>query len=1070
MSSDALQKLIVLKASAGSGKTYHLALEYISLAITGKVDFRQILAVTFTNKATREMKERILNFLQQISKGRNGVLIEQLSTKTQLSASDIQTRSSLLLQKILHNYSHFGVSTIDSFNQKILRGFTREIGLIGNFNLELDYQKVLDYSIDKVIESANANPEIIKWLLDFSREKLIAGSNWDIRTDLANLASELNSERFKILEADDPNIISDNKQLDEYIRRLKKIKFAFENHMKNIGLDAVKIAEVYDLIPQDFSYGESGVFGHFIKIQSNNKSYEPGQRALKALEDPESWYSKKSDKKESILAAVENGLHNKLEQAIQFYESKGREYISADSILKNMYALGLFTQIKKAIDDYKFEKDLFLLSDTNIFLKGIIQDNETPFIYEKTGSWYSHFLIDEFQDTSRLQWENLKPLIANSLAELDENLIVGDAKQSIYRWRGGDWELIEKDIHQSFADEFLQVINLDTNWRSAKHVVEFNNSLFRVMPSVFKSAYQAAVENEYHFNDDFDLIYQNIEQKISAANQSKEGHLKINFSEKEETKDLWKEKGLEWLKKSIEELQDANYSLNQIAILTRTKSEGTEAVNFLNEQNRSNGNFRYDVISGESLLIKNFPSIRLMINCLKLITDPESKLFAADVAIEYSRVKNESEDLSSIVGNPAFVKKVFQLFPPTFLEKLENLKRFGLLESFSFIVNIFGLDKMEENLPYLMAFQDIIHQFVNENGNDIGSFIEWWENEKDRQTLQSPENINAIRVMTIHKSKGLEFDAVLIPFFNWEIDHSGNKNVFIWCKNHEDQFDQQKIVPLKYQSALSQSYFEKEYCDEKHRAFIDNLNLCYVAFTRAKKALMIHGESMKKNKKELKNVSEILIRTLEFEDFELKEYFDSETDKFTYGKLGDQSKKAIAEKGKHSHFIQNDWSGKIKLRRRGRDLFEKSQAGRKEKINHGLLVHEVLAEIHSKSEINKLLSEYQNLGLITRNEISDLLDQFDRVFANPVVNKWFESDWEVKRESTILSQDNVELRPDRVLVKDKKAIIIDFKTGREMKEHSLQLMRYRNKLIEMDYQAVDAFVLYINTNKVKQIA
>ena len=465
------------------------------------------------------MKERILAFLLKIARNEDSNLIEQIATKANLSTTETVARAQHELRNILHNYSHFSVKTIDSFNQKILRGFAREIGLPGNFKLELDTKKILDHAITRVIENSGENPEVKKWIIDFSREKMEDGQSWDITKDLKNLAKELYNEQFKLLETIDPAIISSTPKLGEFIMTLKKIKRSFEDKMKIIGQEAVDILQDHHFNPTDFYQGNRGVFQYFLSIQKPIDKYSPNSYVLKCQEEVEQWPSSKTPRKQEVIEVSGKKLLPLLHQAILLYNIEHREYATASAILKNTYALGLFSEVKRAIDQYKIENDTFLLSDTNVFLRGIIRDNDTPFIYEKTGSWYHHFLIDEFQDTSRLQWENLKPLLVNSLDENNRNLIVGDAKQSIYRWRGGDWELLEKEISRSIGQERVEVKDLDTNWRSVTEVLQFNNALFDILPGIFRKTFLQETPQEFLFYaDDFQKLFHNSTQKEGKNN------------------------------------------------------------------------------------------------------------------------------------------------------------------------------------------------------------------------------------------------------------------------------------------------------------------------------------------------------------------------------------------------------------------------------------------------------------------------------------------------------------------------------------------------------------------------
>lgn len=1070
---NAAPKLTILKASAGSGKTFSLALEYIAQAIKEGSDFRQVLAVTFTNKATKEMKERIVFFLKKLSLDEDKSLCQLLEEKTGLTHREIQKRSFFVLKNILHNYSHFSVSTIDSFNQKILRAFTREIGLIGNFNLELNTQKIVEAGIDLVLDSGSDKKDIKKWLLEFIKDKLQQGKSWDIKKDLKSLAMELYSEAFKIIELKHRYELPDAGQLQDYVQTLRKIKHAFEQQMKTFGRQAEAIATQYDLAVTDFKYGKTGAFNYFLKIQANPADCIPGSRVMACYHNPDNWFNKNSIKREEIERAVRAGLQDILVNALSFYEKKYGEYTTADAILRNIFTLGLFSEIKNAIDAYKRENDIFLLSDTNVFLKGIIGENEAPFIYEKTGSWYRNFLIDEFQDTSRLQWANFKPLVANSLAENQPNLIVGDAKQSIYRWRGGEWELIEKELLADFHKEYLETKNLETNWRSSPEVVAFNNAVFEILPHAFRSAFESLNTSEQTmFGGDFNLIYQNANQNVAEGNAGKTGYVKVDFSAKEENKKEWKEMALEWLKQNIDRLLEHGYSPGSIAILTRTKGEGAEVVDFLHEQNDGSGR-RYEVLSNESLLLVNFPAIRLIINCLKFIRDPESELALANVAVEYFYTKNSKDKLSELLAKVTFKEELSSLFPSQFMANIEAFRQHSLLEAVAEIIAIFHLNSHPENTACLTAFQDVALNYVNENTNDTRAFLEWWDDEAGKQTLKSPENAEAIQVMTIHKSKGLEFDVVFIPFLNWNVDHNTNNDVYMWCENKTEPFSQLRVAPMRYQNRLSGSLFAGEFFDEKHRAYIDNLNLCYVAFTRAKQALFLHAELPAQDRKKGKKafcVSDLLFDALATDNFALKSCFNEDEGKFESGNLGRRKNMAEKKAGTAHLFMQNRWTEKAELKRRGREFLKKDPHNRKQKINYGLIVHEILAELKGLDELEKVLARYQTEGLISAEEFKILKDQLDSIVANPEVARWFETGWEVKTESAILSKDNGELRPDRVMINNKSAIIIDFKTGSENPQHVKQIVRYRNKLIEMGYESVKAFLLYIANNKVKQIA
>ncbi len=484
----------IYRSSAGSGKTYQLALEYICLALLSSGNFRHILAVTFTNKATREMKRRIVSFLWQLSNSGDPALLDQVNAQTNLSDEQIRDRSKTVLSQILHGYSHFAVSTIDAFFQKILRAFAREMGLLGNYKVELDENAVQQAIIDLTLADVGSNDRLTKWLVDFASNNIENSKTWDIRKDIERLTGEIFTENFKSFEADFQKHASDNQFVQQFLENLQKVRSKFEPEASSLAGKCVDVIERRGLNIEDFKYKQSGLAVWLIKV-ATKQDFNLSKRAINAAEGTNEWYSKTSEKQHEIQDLLTESLDQLFSSLVDYLKKNLPLYLAVVDFMRNVYTFGILSDIMKRLQNYRQENDIMLISDVNAFLKGIISENEMPFIYEKTGSWYRHFLIDEFQDTSQFQWDNFKPLIENSLAEGNKNLLVGDAKQSIYRWRGGDWELLANRINEEIRHDLLDEKALQTNWRSERNVVEFNNTLFTILPLLIQQYCNTQVDD-----------------------------------------------------------------------------------------------------------------------------------------------------------------------------------------------------------------------------------------------------------------------------------------------------------------------------------------------------------------------------------------------------------------------------------------------------------------------------------------------------------------------------------------------------------------------------------------------
>ncbi len=530
--------------------------EYLRLLFSAENQYRHILAVTFTNKATDEMKSRVVKELYKLSKGEGSSYMEELKKEFHSPENRIRERATTILESILHDYSAFSITTIDRFFQQTLRAFTREMGLSGGYKLELDDNFVLTQVIDLMIFELDKpqNKELAGWILDYMRHRIEDGKSWNIKQNIGKLAGQLFNEKYKLLNKADKQKIEDKKQLNDYRQALLKIIRSWESELKSTGIHALHLMERFGLNYTDFKHGKNSGFLTFVKL-ANGDFKEPSPRFFSRADNLEDWVTAKSEKKPAIESAYHEGLNDCVKQAVNLFENN-LSYNTAVSILQNYHTLGILNDIRNRLQEYQQENNTLFLSDTTELLNRIVSDSESPFVYEKTGTRINHYMIDEFQDTSSMQWQNFKPLIRESLDSGHFNLIVGDVKQSIYRWRNSDWELLESRILQDFSDNSIRNSMLGTNWRSDANIVNFNNSVFSTAATILQNQFNASAELQENPNRKITEAYQHVRQQVPSGKSPDEGYVKISFLDASDKEDDWKSKSLEQLPLEIERLQE----------------------------------------------------------------------------------------------------------------------------------------------------------------------------------------------------------------------------------------------------------------------------------------------------------------------------------------------------------------------------------------------------------------------------------------------------------------------------------------------------------------------------------
>jgi ATP-dependent exoDNAse (exonuclease V) beta subunit len=1067
-------KLHIYKASAGSGKTHRLTAEYLCLLFSHPAAYKHILAVTFTNKATDEMKSRIISELAKLAKGETSPYIELLTSEYKQNEDQIRVRAKQILVDILHDYSAFSVSTIDRFFQQTMRAFTREIGIGGGYNVELDTDKVLREAIDSMLFDLekNDNKQLLDWLIRFSEEKIENGETWNIRNDIQSLSREIFKEDYKTFSTQVQADISDKKLMDSYKDMLHSCIRSFQSKSQQIGEKAINIIHRSGLSPEDFKGGVRSPFNSFLKW-ANGETVTPSATFQGLCNDISKWYTTKtpSDIKNKIEQAYDNGLNDCVNEINNHYDNS-LTYQTAFEINRYFFTLGILGDIDKKIKEYTSENNMMLISDTTELLNQIIQGNESPFIYEKVGLRINNYMIDEFQDTSRMQWENFRPLVKDSLASGNLNFIVGDVKQSIYRWRNSDWKLLDEQLDIDFRPEEINHETLDTNWRSAYNVVDFNNAVFSGGANLLQELYNSILppdkEQLYSaYSSRIEKAYAEIFQQTPASHLDNAGRVKVQFIDTDEYN--WQEYVLEQLPLQIEELQDKGYKLKDIAILVRTKKEGADIANCLLEYKNlhPDSKYRYDIISDEALYINNAKSIKLAIALLRYIHNPKNDSLKALAAYEYFKTSSQLKAEDAL--QKYFSDK--EELPKEITDALVRISELPLYEMTEEIFKLFG-NAMEDNEQiYIQSFLDTILDYTVRYTSDLDAFLTWWDETGVNKTIFTPDGQDAIRIMTIHKSKGLGFNVVLIPFCNWEIDHK--LTTILWCQPKVAPFDQLHLVPVKYSQKLKNTIFENEYFEERLHAFIDNFNILYVAFTRAKNELITFSPKPKKGG--INNISSLLWECLnskpEVHDDKyimLSKSYDEESSTFELGKeykAKPKKEKSSTEEINIESLPSISFDSKLQLLLKNKYFF--TDTGERD---YGTLMHEIISNIETRDELAKAVDSYYISGDITSKQKDDIIDLLDNYLSEEIVSGWYSGEYRVLNEVQILQPNGKFIRPDRVMIKDGKVTVIDYKFGqKEDKKYIRQVKYYTDQIRKMGYTDVKGYICYITLGKIAEI-
>ena len=1012
------------------------------------------------------MKSRILDHLHKLANGENSDYLSDLVKSTGKTEEWIRNESKEILNSILHDFSRFSVSTIDSFFLKVLRAFAREVGLHSGFSIELDHTTILSAAVDEMIASATADNQLKNWLITYAKSNIEEEKSWNLKDAIISLAEELFKEKFKILSFEEQSKLEDKIFLLEYIKKIRLISHSFEKELIAFGGRASEIISEFELT-DDLFYRKGQGIPSFVKSMFSGNMKGPNSYVREIMNDPPRWST--GNPAPQLKTAIGSGLYETLRDAIKFYDKNIIAYNSALSVLSNIYALGILSDVLHNVHLITTSENSFLLSDSSEVLNLITREDQSPFIYEKVGNRYENFMIDEFQDTSMIQWNNFKPLIENSMAEGYDNLVVGDVKQSIYRWRNSDWRILGKVLASMADNDRIFSKPLTTNWRSRSNIIKFNNSLFTIIPDQLDQALSGD-----QLTESFKRIYSEAIQEDPCKKAG--GFVRLEFvANNKEQK--WQEIVLDRLPGIIESVQDKGYKASDIGIIVRDGKEGGLVLNTLINQNNiypeKIGKYNFNAVSNDSLLLSNSPVIIFIVSVITVVNDPQDYISRAIMLRFFLMATGVGEAENISLQSDKLIEGSRAYFPHGYNDFLDLIRQMPLFEATESIIKFFRLGDYSWNVPFLNTFQDYIISFAGSKNADIQTFLDWWEESGKKKSVVLPGNQDAIRILTIHKSKGLEFKVVILPFLSWNLDHMATKQPVLWVKPDSPPFNDLGIVPVKYSKDLTNTIFADCYREEKYSVFLDNINLLYVALTRAKDVLYGFSVDNPRSENTIAGVLKSAINsTPEFDDgngneFHLNSHYSDENKVFEYGEIPENKSETTDKKDliSSSYFVSQTMES-LKLKLHGENYFSSESQTIRKKINYGKVMHEVFEGINTPSDIPNAVRKIVLEGKLSEVESDDIKRRVNEMIKIPQVADWFMHDNIVLTEAGILLQSGATRRPDRVIFKMGKTTIIDFKFGEENSHYSEQVNQYRDLLLDMGYKDIEAYIWYIDKNKI----
>lgn len=1082
------KELTVYSASAGSGKTFTLAAAYIARLLADEgVSFRQLLAVTFTNKATAEMKQRILQRLYDLWQMREGADAESfrrtvvaMTGSGGIAPETLARRAGEVLRQILHDYDHFSVVTIDSFFQSLLTDLAHELGLPANFKVDIDDHDVVDRAVDRLLGHLAERPAVRKWVLDYIRERIDDNRRWDVSREVKMLARNLLKEVFLLHDDALRNVLEQEGVLREYRRKLRTLAAEARENLRSAvtALDQEICADCQGY--QLFSRGSS-LQTYLREILAGNPK-EPVATVCKYMEAPENWL-RKADQSDAALLERTGRLRTLL-LSVEDLRSRGQAVInSCELSIRHLNPLRLLGAIGREMDAINEENNRFMLAKTPQLFNRLVGADDASFVFEKTGTRFRHVMIDEFQDTSALQWSNFKHLLIENMASGNGCLLVGDIKQSIYRFRNGDWRILA-GIGREFGPERLELRRLDTNFRSCRRIVEFNNAFFasaaRQLDSMEETAHEVTVAQ----------LYADVAQKDCGKEG---GYVRVEMSVKKkkargkdtpamsggENADIPQEESREEaLARQIRLLHAVGVPYEEMAILVRFNSSAAGLLRLFAESHPD-----IPLVSDEAFLLSASPAVQLLVHALRYLCHPEDTIARSYVAHRYRRLVRKEDTPWEDVARRAEL-----LLPEGFIALCGQTTLPPLYELCERLIRIFRLDKLEGAAPYLFSFLDHLLSFLEDNPSDIAAFLACWDDTLSRKAIPSGE-MEGVRILTIHKSKGLAFHTVLLPYCDWPLEKD-RRDDLLWCEPPCPPYNALPLLPVPAGRAMKQSVYGDAYREEHRQRRIENLNLLYVAFTRAKCNLLVWCEAKDEMPAEA-TAGDLIYQCINnMDETRAVDGGRAVYESGTPAGLRDAAASVSGQQAVQANPLEirpateyaefHSFASRCSFRQSGgaRDFVSDPATAEADEqsayIDRGKMLHRVFSTIRTAADIDSSLRELESLGLANPKERESLHRLIARRLENPFAASWFDGTWQLHNECSILSRDRAGQlrvrRPDRVMTRGAETIVVDLKFGKPNPAYHEQVCEYMQLLGQMGYSHVRGYLWYVYTGDIETVS
>lgn len=1035
--------LNIYKSSAGSGKTYTLVREYLRIAFERTDKYRNILAITFTNKAAAEMKSRILEALEGIATeaDKYQALTQDLAQATNKNEATLRTEASAILSHILHNYSDISVSTIDSFVHKIVRSFAYDLHLSMSFNIEMDSNKLLQEAVELLFERLDEeDKQITQAVIDFADGKMEDGKGWNVEFELQKLGRQLfvDSAMPYIQQLD----AVDLEKMNQVKQSLSAQRVSFEQKVFAIGQRVFTKTIEAGYSSADFFQTSKGPFGFFQKYAEGKLPNDiRGNSFVKKCLVDDDW-----GKKSQVDDGIKNEMKLGFQQISELWDTEGKDYYLCDLLLRNFYAFILLTDIQKLVEEIKKKDDVLHIGDFQHKVFEIVKEQDAPIIYERIGERYDSILIDEFQDTSVIQWRNLLPLIENSQFKSEDSLIVGDGKQAIYRFRGGEVEQFAElpKVYGSHEDDLLKqrevAINnygakvhvLGHNYRSCKEIIDFNNHLYKTILDLPELKHKAIYEDYFQ----------------SQGKEKSGGYVRVEFWEDED--DIRCER----VEEIIQEVMAKGYKWKDVAVLCRTNKHASVIASYL-----VNKSIR--VLSPESLLIDQSPKVQLLLASFNYLSQKENIIARAEI-LSYIKLLNHAdvrlEQVDYNLEYHAFDLLISSFLTVPFLS--DNFSVGRLTDLVHELVHCFALD---DDDPFVQFFLDEILLYSSRYGNTLRDFLQWWQSIKFKKSIIYPESMDAVNIMTIHKSKGLQFPIVILAD---AIEKKKLMHDFFWVPLHKSYAPQLPIGLLPCNKLMLETEFASLYEKEEDQSFLDLLNLLYVGTTRAEDALYILSEELKEMPKENNSVTALLIAALQ-----AKREWDG-FDCYAFGQLPNKLTTSKKEESKFATYtrdkveVSGSKSSAIKVKVQADLLWSDATTG---KIDAGNLLHDLLSQIKYVGDEDAVIRKLKADAWLSAEQTEEVAQQLKAIVYHPELAQYFQPEVKVFNERSLIRHDSKTRIPDRIIVSDNQAVILDYKTGKEKDSYRQQLNDYAQWLSEAGFVVEKKLIYYTALNKLEEV-